>query len=196
MQRERSQRVLFSHLLFAEIVNEITLHPRPASHTCAGNVETDHPHAHHLPGQANFPTGIRGVMSSFRALLNYQTAKSPNARRSPSAYDKLSGVASGLADCARPALANGARGLRSRLQSASLPLSPLTPAITSCRHHPYAAGETSPRLEKLQSQLVRGRLKTVISRSRRHHPKPAAGDTSSRRETPHAAADTQAHGRS
>ena len=29
---------------FAEIVNEITLHPRPASRSFAGNVETDHPH--------------------------------------------------------------------------------------------------------------------------------------------------------
>ena|GEM_PF-3759807 len=36
------------HLFFAGIVNEITLHPRPASHSLAGNVETDHPRAEKL----------------------------------------------------------------------------------------------------------------------------------------------------
>jgi hypothetical protein len=46
-QQERSQCALNWHLCFAEIVNEITLHPRPASHSFAGNVETDHPRAGH-----------------------------------------------------------------------------------------------------------------------------------------------------
>ena len=46
-QRGRSQCVIYWHLLFAGGVNEITLHPRPASHSFAGNVETDHPHAVH-----------------------------------------------------------------------------------------------------------------------------------------------------
>ena len=30
---------------FACVVNEISMHPRPASHSHADNVETDHPHA-------------------------------------------------------------------------------------------------------------------------------------------------------
>ena len=34
--------------MFAGCVNEITLHPRPASRSFAGNVETDHPQVHRL----------------------------------------------------------------------------------------------------------------------------------------------------
>jgi hypothetical protein len=49
--------------LFAEVVYEITLHPRPASHTHSGNVETDHPHE----------------VGRYRTLLNYQTT-SPKGR--------------------------------------------------------------------------------------------------------------------
>ena len=42
-QQERSQCDWNRHLFFAGCVNEITLHPRPASRSFAGNVETDHP---------------------------------------------------------------------------------------------------------------------------------------------------------
>ena len=43
-QRERSRCALHWHLWFAGSVDEITLHPRPASRSFAGDVETDHPH--------------------------------------------------------------------------------------------------------------------------------------------------------
>ncbi len=50
-QREQRRCACNWHLCFAEIVNEITLHPRPASRSFAGDVETDHPHvsAHRRP---------------------------------------------------------------------------------------------------------------------------------------------------
>ena len=44
-QRERSQCAWNWHLCCAGSVYEIALHPRPASRSFAGNVETDHPHA-------------------------------------------------------------------------------------------------------------------------------------------------------
>src|SRR5688572_205724 len=73
MQRERSQCALNWHLLFAEIVYEITLHPRPASRGFAGDVETDHPHG----SPHRFETGSAGRC---RTLWSFQTAGTPKVR--------------------------------------------------------------------------------------------------------------------
>jgi hypothetical protein len=58
--------VIYSHLFFAGCVNEITLHPRPASRSFAGNVETDHPHAN-----------LSNILEKrhYRTLLNCQTLR-------------------------------------------------------------------------------------------------------------------------
>lgn len=67
---------------FAEVVYEITLHPRPASPGRSGNVETDHPQVHREGGPLSHAmelsaTSFLAALQSTPAPSQSQQAQSP-----------------------------------------------------------------------------------------------------------------------
>jgi len=60
------------HLLFADVVNEISLHPRPASLSLAGNVETDHPQEESDKHVTSHAIELRNGSRSNRARAYFQ----------------------------------------------------------------------------------------------------------------------------